>query len=86
MDNFVSGIDVRSGWLVISNTLRGNKWNNILVKISDNTVEDNLITESPNGICLIGNANFYANNRLSGNGSDYCNETAETDGAGNISF
>lgn len=84
------GIRVYYGCLVKGNTLKNNKQNHIYVARSDNAIEENLLT-----LCTLGNGiyfeqtgNFYANNRASGNGTDYAGDvpTGDGDGGGNVSF
>jgi parallel beta-helix repeat protein len=84
------GIRVYYGCIVKGNTLKGNKQNNIYVTMSDNAIEENLVTGSSlgNGIYFNQTGNFYANNRASGNGTNYAGNvpTGYGDGGGNVSF
>jgi parallel beta-helix repeat protein len=83
-----AGIEVNAGCLVKGNTARGNKRYNIYVDDHDNAIEENLVTDSNNGIYFGDNGNFYANNRASGNAEDYndVDFPSQTDGGGNVSF
>jgi parallel beta-helix repeat protein len=81
-----SGIFVRMGSLVRNNTLRANEQYNIYVEQLGNAIEGNLVTKSPDGIYFNSGGNFFANNRASGNDSDYSNYEGNTDGGGNYSF
>jgi len=82
-----AGILVIDDCLVKCNSLNANKQNNIYVKGSGNAIEENLVTDSPgNGINFISVGNFYANNRASGNGTDYSVAAGNTNGGGNASF
>ena len=83
-----AGIYVLSDCLVKSNALSKNLQNNIYVYSSDNAIEENLITDcNPgNGIYFGFGGNFYANNRASGNGTNYANTAGQTNGGGNVSF
>ncbi len=81
-----SGIRVRMGCLVRNNTLRGNDQYNIYVEQPGNTVEENLVTNSPNGIYFGSGGNFYSDNRASGNTTDYNDPGDNMDGGGNYSF
>ena len=51
-------------------------------------IEDNLVVHctAGNGIYFHFGGNFYANNRASGNGTDYAGGASQTDGGGNVSF
>jgi len=71
---------------VKDNVLNSNNQNNIYVYYDDNIIEDNLVTDSGNGIYFNSTGNFFANNRASGNTSDYTNTAGNTDGGGNVSF
>ena len=85
-----AGIRVSFSCLVKGNTLRYNKQNNIYVYSDDNVIEGNLVVGSTllfdNGIYFRVAGNFYANNRASGNTTDYANTAGNTDGGGNVSF
>jgi parallel beta-helix repeat protein len=78
------------GWgdsnLIKGNTLSYNSNTNIWIGGKSNAVEENLVTSSQQGIYFDKTGNFYANNRASGNVSDYVNTASQTDGGGNISF
>ena len=57
--------------------------------LSDNAIEENLVTDSPgNSIYFSLVGNFYANNRASGNGTNYAGAlpAGSGDGGGNASF
>ena len=60
--------------------------NNIIVAGSANSIEENLITNSTNGINFQGTGNYFDNNRAAGNTTDYANTAGNTDGGGNVSF
>ena len=80
------GIRANADTLVKGNMVNGNIYNNIYCWQDDNVVEENLVTGSDNGINFrIGN-NFFANNRASGNTTNYANTAGQTDGGGNVSF
>jgi len=82
-----AGIRVEYGCLVKGNTATYNKQNNIYVVHDDNAIEENLVTNSTGyGIYFRVAGNFYANNRASGNGTDYGNTASQTNGGGNYSF
>jgi parallel beta-helix repeat protein len=82
-----AGIWVWGDCRVKSNTVTLNKQNNIYTYDSDNAIEENLVTDGTgNGIYFRIGGNFYANNRASGNGTNYNNGAAQTDGGGNYSF
>ena len=86
-----AGIRVESDCVVKGNLVHGNRHYNIYVNLSDNVIEENVVTDATvgvgNGIDLNGTGNFYANNRASGNtGSDYNNTAGDTDGGGNVSY
>ncbi len=70
------------------NTASYNKQNNIYVTGDDNAIEENLMTKctSGNGIYFNSAGNFYANNRASGNVTDYNDVPGNIDGGGNVSF
>jgi parallel beta-helix repeat protein len=80
------GIRVHQGCIVKNNTLRNNSQNNIYVDGTDNAIERNLVTLSGNGIFFNTGQNFYANNRASGNGTNYRPNSDDTDGGGNVEF
>jgi len=82
-----AGIRVEYGCLVKGNTATYNKQNNIYVVHDDNAIEENLVTNCAGyGIYFRIAGSFYANNRASGNGTDYGNTAGQTDGGGNYSF
>ena len=87
-----AGIWVGSDCLVKGNTLDDNLQYNIYVYWSDNAIEENLVTDcNPGtGIYFREVGNFYANNRASGNGTDYAGNVpapgSPGDGGGNASF
>lgn len=85
---FAAGILVYGDCLIKGNTLNGNLQNNISVMLTGNAIEENLVTDcvAGNGIRFAIAGNFYANNRASGNGTDYANTAGNTDGGGNASF
>ena len=74
------------GSLVRDNTLRDNEQYNMYVEHPGNAIEDNLVTNSPDGIYFDSAGNFFSNNRASGNVSDYSNIEGNTDGGGNYTF
>jgi parallel beta-helix repeat protein len=86
----LSGIRVQYDCLARGNTASFNNRNNIYVTGSDNAIEENLVTDCSggNGINFGSTGNFYANNRASGNGTDYAGDvpTGDGDGGGNVSF
>ncbi len=78
---------VSSYCLVKGNAVSKNKQNNIHVWGSGNAIEENLVTNSTgNGIYFGMSGNFYANNRASGNVTDYNDIPGNTDGGGNVPF
>jgi parallel beta-helix repeat protein len=60
-----------------------NKQNNIYVVGSGNSIEENLVTNSTNGIYFRASGNFYANNRTSGNTTDFAGSVPTGGGGGN---
>jgi parallel beta-helix repeat protein len=80
-----AGIRVFTDCAVKGNTTDYNKQNNIYVVGSGNSIEENIVTNSTNGIYFQTIGNFYANNRASGNTTDYagCVPTGDGDGGGN---
>ncbi len=87
------GISVGDDCQIKGNTVVSNKRNNIHVSGSDNLIEENLVTDSlgGNGINFAhpsnGPQNFFANNRASGNGTDYAgNPPTGKANSGNVSF
>jgi hypothetical protein len=88
-NNSGGGLEIRTNCLVKENSFSQNQYRNIIVWSSGNSVEENLITGSENGILFrdsTGIGNFYINNRFSGNTNDLVNGTGNTDGGGNVSF
>lgn len=81
-----AGIKVGRECMIKGNTVSKNNQNNIYVEYAHNALEENLVTDSTNGIYFNSNGNFYANNRASINGTDYANTSGNTDGGGNVSF
>ncbi len=82
-----SGIRATNDCFVRANNVNYNNHNNIYVSGSDNCIEHNLVTNSTgDGIDLDGSGNFYANNRASGNSTNYANAGDDTDGGGNWPF
>ena len=82
------GLRIGNDSRVIGNMLDSNAVNNIYVASSDNTIENNLVTDSSggNGINFALTGNFWANNRASGNIANFLNTAGQTDGGGNFSF
>ncbi len=83
------GIYAYNDCLVKGNIVRFNNQNNIYVYGSDNAIEENLVTDcTGNGIYFKIAGNFYANNRASGNGTNYGGTlpSGGGDGGGNASF
>lgn len=80
-----AGIRVTTDCLVKGNTVDYNKQNNIYVVGSGNSIEENLVTNSTNGIYFRARGNFYVNNRASGNTTDFAGSvpTGDGDGGGN---
>jgi len=77
------------GCLIRDNTLRGNSDANIRVKSTHNALENNLVTGAKYGIYFEEIGNFYANNRASGNTTNYMKAPSSNspgDGGGNASF
>jgi parallel beta-helix repeat protein len=77
------------GCLIMDNTLRGNFDANIRVKSTHNAIENNLVTGAKYGIYFEEIGNFYANNRASGNTTNYMKAPSSNspgDGGGNASF
>ncbi|MHC4477935.1 MAG: right-handed parallel beta-helix repeat-containing protein [Planctomycetota bacterium] len=82
-----AGIRAAYHCFVRDNSVSYNNHNNIYASGWDNCIEQNLVTNSPgDGIDLGGTGNFYANNRASGNGTDFANVGGNTDGGGNWPF
>jgi len=87
------GIYVYADCLVKGNNLSANQENNIYVHSSDNAIEENLVTDcttgaSGYGIFFATTGNFYANNRASGNSTNYGGSVpaGSGDGGGNAEF
>jgi parallel beta-helix repeat protein len=80
-----AGIRVFTDCLVKGNTADYNKQNNILVAGSGNSIEDNVATNSTNGIYFKVVGNSYTNNRASKNTTNFagCVPTGKDDGGGN---
>jgi len=79
------------GSYVKLNTLRSNVFYNIYVNGTNNAIEENLVTNSEYGIYFNVSGNFYANNRASGNTTNYGgpgkpSSGSSGDGGGNTSF
>ena len=74
------------GNLVKNNTCKDNNLNNIILSGSENSIEENLITGSTNGINFQNTGNLYSNNRAAGNATAYANTAGNTNGGGNVSF
>jgi parallel beta-helix repeat protein len=74
------------GNLIKSNTLRYNTLEGISVDGVSNSIEENLMTDSPIGLNFLKAVNFYANNRASNNGTNYAGTSGQTNGGGNASF
>ena len=81
-----AGISVNENCLVKDNTVIANKKNNIRIGGSDNVIEENLVTDSSYGIYFDSTGSFFANNRASGNITNYANTSGNMNGGGNISF
>ena len=80
------GITTREQCLIKGNTSTYNGYQNIYVAQSDSVIEENVVLGSSKGIYFESGGNFYANNRASGNTTDYANTAGNTDGGGNYSF
>jgi parallel beta-helix repeat protein len=85
-DISAGGIRPTGNTLVKGNTLNYNQKNNIFIDTSRNVIENNIVTGSTYGINFFYGSNFYANNRASGNTTNYFNCCGNTDGGGNVSF
>lgn len=83
-----AGIEVDGdNCLVKNNTVTNNNQDNIIITGSYNSIEENLVTGSTDGIDLgAAGGNLYINNRAANNTNDYSNTAGDTDGGGNISF
>jgi len=82
----MGGLYVESSSYVKGNSLSNNYQNNMYVSFADNIIEENLVLNSTNGINFNTSGNFYANNRASGNTTNYVGAAGQTDGGGNYSF
>jgi parallel beta-helix repeat protein len=82
------GLGVTNNVYVKGNALDNNNRNNLYVDSYDNMIEENLVTRSTNGIYFNSSGNFYANNRASGNTTNYAGTlpTGSGDGGGNVGF
>lgn len=83
-----AGIKADVGCFVHGNTLWHNNQNNIRVNGSDNAVTENLVIGSNGYGIYFAGGNFYANNRASGNSTNYGGSvpTGGGDGGGNAQF
>ena len=81
-----TGIWAGTGCLVKNNNVTSNEQNNIYVYGSKNSIEENLVTYSNNGIYFRIIGNFYANNRASGNSTNYNDVPGNQNGGGNVEF
>jgi len=87
-----AGIRAFSDCLIKGNIARANIVHNIRVDQSDNAVEENLVTDcvagGGYGIYFHSSGNFYANNRASGNSTNYYGQvpSGTGDGGGNFGF
>jgi hypothetical protein len=85
-----AGIKTVSDCIIRNNVTRGNLQNNIWVIRSGNVVEDNLATAPVdtlgNGYAFGNKSNYFANNKASGNQTDFAGEVPEGpgDGGGNL--
>ncbi len=77
---------VGNGNCIKMNTIRNIYASCIYVAGTNNAIEENLLTNAHYGIYFSGTGNFYANNRASGNTTNYYNTTGQTNGGGNSSF
>ncbi len=92
----LGGLRVGADSRVVGNTLDGNKEYGIYVSSSDTVIENNLVTDTTNtgdagdgvGIYFATTGAFYANNRASGNVTNYGGSlpVGGGDGGGNASF
>jgi len=82
------GLYVGANSYVKDNALSNNLQNNIYVTGVNNIIEENLVTNSINGIYFGVAGNFYANNRASDNTTNYAGTlpTGPGDGGGNVEF
>ena len=84
-----AGIFVGDDCLAKDNTASANLRQNIRASGSDNAIVGNLVTDSPgHGIYFASSGNYYANNRASGNTTNYGGSvpTGAGDGGGNAQF
>lgn len=85
-----AGIKAVGDCVIRNNVARGNLQNNIWVLRSGNVVEDNLATAPVdtlgNGYAFGNKANYFANNKASGNQTSWAGEVPEgpNDGGGNV--
>jgi len=85
-DSTLAGIQLWGASQVKDNMLLNNKRNNIFVHDVGSTIEGNVVRGSTNGIYFQGGANYYKDNRASGNTTNYANTAGNTDGGGNVAF
>lgn len=87
-----AGIKTVGDCILRNNVTRGNLQNNIWVIRSGNVVEDNLATAPAdtlgNGYAFGNKSNYFANNKASGNRTDFVGELPEGpgDGGGNLAL
>jgi len=84
-----AGIHVQGTCLVKGNKVQGGHTYSIYVSGDGNVIEENLVALcTGNGIYFNSSNNFYANNRATGNTTDYAGflPTGSGDGGGNVSF
>ena len=90
LDNNTSyaGIYVWTGCVVKGNLVNDNNQYNIYTWGADHAIEENLVTGSTYGIYFNSAGNFYANNRASGNTTNYGGNVpgGSGDGGGNASY
>ena len=80
-----AGITVFYGSTARGNTARKNRQNNILAVGSANALEENVVSESLNGIHMPDGNNIYSRNRASGHTTHYTNPAINIDGGANFS-
>lgn len=80
------GLRILGNNRVIGNTLDANLINNIYVGATGNSIEENLFTNSTNGLSFVTDQNFFVNNRAHGNTTNYVNSSVNTDGGGNFEY
>lgn len=87
-DNSLGGIRVNNGCLVKNNTVGNNGYCNVNVRNSGNALEENLLTDSENGVWFDCDGNYYDNNRAARNTNDYESprRVRNRRGRGNASF